>query len=193
MWVLCTWMTYSIILDLSRTIRMWIFSFANEMTAVITPPPSLSFQVTFHSLGYVRGWSCCHTVSSMLTTQYNNRLRRNMMVPFYQAIWCLFRRWNVTQPVRMGNSQAGLLHIIHAQSIHRLSSSDIPIYACGWERGRCMPHPAVSVSANRRIHHLHSMRTAASGRGNIPRFYCHISTHYIVHCVGDVIMPAWYE
>jgi hypothetical protein len=36
-----------------------------------------------------------------------------------------------------------------------------------------------------------SMRTAASGRGSTPRFYCHRSTHYIVHCVGDVIKPAW--
>jgi hypothetical protein len=35
------------------------------------------------------------------------------------------------------------------------------------------------------------MRTAASPSDSIPRFYCsHRSTHYIVHCVGDVIMPA---
>jgi hypothetical protein len=28
-----------------------------------------------------------------------------------------------------------------------------------------------------------SMR-AATGRGSMPRVYCHISTHYIVHCVA---------
>jgi hypothetical protein len=27
----------------------------------------------------------------------------------------------------------------------------------------------------------------------LPRIYCHRSTHYIVHCVGDVIMPMRYE
>jgi hypothetical protein len=26
--------------------------------------------------------------------------------------------------------------------------------------------------------------------GSIPRFYCHRSTHYTVHCAGDVCMPA---
>jgi hypothetical protein len=29
------------------------------------------------------------------------------------------------------------------------------------------------------------MRAAASTRGNKPRLYCHRSTQYIVHCVGD--------
>jgi hypothetical protein len=33
-------------------------------------------------------------------------------------------------------------------------------------------------------------RLLPPGRGSIPHFYCHRSTHYIVHCVGDVIMPA---
>jgi hypothetical protein len=37
-----------------------------------------------------------------------------------------------------------------------------------------------------------SMR-AATGRGGMPRVYCHRSTHYIVHCVGDVSMPTMYE
>jgi hypothetical protein len=37
-----------------------------------------------------------------------------------------------------------------------------------------------------------SMR-AASDRSSIPRFYWLRSTQYIVHCVGDVIMPTRYE
>jgi hypothetical protein len=35
-----------------------------------------------------------------------------------------------------------------------------------------------------------SMWTTASARGSIPHFHFHRSTHYIVHCVGDVTMPA---
>jgi hypothetical protein len=43
---------------------------------------------------------------------------------------------------------------------------------------------------HRRIHRSVFYAAAATGRGSIPRVYCHRSTHYIVHCVGDVIMPT---
>jgi hypothetical protein len=54
-------------------------------------------------------------------------------------------------------------------------------------------YPAVNLQITAGESRRFSMRGLQVSRGRVPRVYCHRSTPYIVHCVGDVIMPARYE
>jgi hypothetical protein len=82
-----------------------------------------------------------------------------------------------------------LFPLLSILPLHRSSQ----INSCDWPPFFHAEYPAVSVTTKLspdtavEISSPIPMRAAASTGGSKPRLYCHRSTQYIMHCVGDAI------